>query len=227
MFAQLMLVVGAAAYHVAQLRPVPHVRARSSTPVSFEEVEEIDPGEVAGLRVLKYPHPLLRAENSDVVKFDYHLKQLTKKMFKLMYASRGVGLAAPQVGINQRLMVVNWDGDPGQSKSELVLCNPKIVDMSSARDVDVEGCLSFPGFTAAVERADAIEVEFLTVKGKPRKLQLSGWEARVFQHEYDHLEGKLYATDRLGDEESARVQPELARLIARYDEQALGMPAAP
>ena len=82
-------------------------RARTAVPVSFEEVEEIDPGEVGGLCVLKYPHPLLRAENVPVEKFDYHLKQLAKRMFKLMYASRGVGLAAPQVAINLRLMVVN------------------------------------------------------------------------------------------------------------------------
>ena len=226
--AHALLLAGSTAFHLPTLPPRYGcaAAARNDRPVMFEEVEEIDPGEVEGLRVLQYPHPLLRAENCDVEKFDYELKQLTKRMFKLMYASRGVGLAAPQVGINQRLMVVNWEGDPGKSKSELVLCNPRIVEMSSRTDVDVEGCLSFPGFTADVERAEAIVVEFLTVKGKPRKLELSGWEARVFQHEYDHLEGKLYATDRLNDEERARVKPQLERLTARYDEQAVGAPAA-
>ena len=223
MFAHALLLASAAAYHVA----VPPPTRGSRVPVMFEEVEELDPGEVGGLRVLKYPHPLLRAENSDVEKFDYELKQLTKKMFKLMYASRGVGLAAPQVGINQRLMVVNWDGDPGRSKSELVLCNPQIVEMSSMTEMDIEGCLSFPGFTADVARAQSIVVEFLTAKGKPRRLELSGWEARVFQHEYDHLDGMLYATDRLSEAEGTRVQPELERLIGRYDEQAAGAPAAP
>ena len=207
--------------------PARGIRARSSVPVRcFEEVEEVDPGEVAGLRVLKYPHPLLRAENSAVEKFDYHLKQLTKRMFKLMYKSRGVGLAAPQVGINQRLMVVNWEGDPWKAGSELVLCNPSIVEQSSDTNVEVEGCLSFPGFTADVERALNIVVEFQTVKGKPRRLELSGWEARVFQHEYDHLDGKLYATDRLSDAERARAQPELDRLIRKYDEAAVGAPPA-
>ena len=212
-----ILASGAASYHLCALPP-PHSRhVRSSVPCSFEETEENDPGEVAGLRVLKYPHPLLRAENSAVEKFDYDLKQLTKRMFKLMYASRGVGLAAPQVGINQQLMVVNWEGDPGRSKSELVLCNPSIVEASSATDIEPEGCLSFPGFTAEVARAEAIVVEFQTVKGKPRRLELSGWEARVFQHEYDHLEGKLYATDRLSAAESERVQPQLERLARAYD----------
>lgn len=227
-FACAILFAGTAAgFHVAMPpQAARHGRAFNHGPVMFEEVEEIDPGEVEGLRVLQYPHPLLRAENTEVEKFDYALKQLTKRMFKLMYASRGVGLAAPQVGINQRLMVVNWEGDPGMTKSELVLCNPRIVEMSSTTDVDVEGCLSFPGFTADVERAEAIVVDFLTVKGKPRRLELSGWEARVFQHEYDHLEGKLYATDRLKEEESTRVRPLLRRLTDRYDEQAVGAPAA-
>ena len=226
MFAlQSLLVAGAAAYHIAGT-PLSHGHARCAAPTSFEEVEEVDPGEVEGLRVLKYPHPLLRAENAEVEKFDYDLKQLSKRMFKLMYASRGVGLAAPQVGINKRLMVVNWDGDPTKTKSELVLCNPRSIEVSGTAEVEVEGCLSFPGFTAEVGRADAIVVEFLTVKGKPRRLELSGWEARVFQHEYDHLDGKLFATDRLSEDESIRVQPQLERLIGRYDELAVGAPAA-
>ena len=83
----------AEAYHLIAAPPA-HFH-RHVAPRCFEEVEEVDPGEIAGLRVLKYPHPLLRAENSAVERFDYHLKQLTKRMFKLMYASRGVGLAAP------------------------------------------------------------------------------------------------------------------------------------
>lgn len=219
-----VVVAATAAYHIA-VPPLSQGCVRCVAPKSFEEVEEIDPGEVEGLRVLQYPHPSLRAENIEVGKFDYALKQLTKRMFKLMYASRGVGLAAPQVGINKRLMVVNWDGDPTRTKSELVLCNPRIIEMSGTTEVEVEGCLSFPGFTAEVARADAIVVEFVTVKGKARKLELSGWEARVFQHEYDHLDGKLYATDRLADDESTRVQPQLERLVARYDELAVGAPA--
>ena len=220
----LAVLVGAAAYSF--VLPTPRLPAacragdRGAAPVSFENTEEVDPGEVAGLRVLKYPHPSLRAENAEIEKFDYDLKQLTKRMFKLMYASRGVGLAAPQVGINQRLMVVNWEGDPGMSRSELVLCNPSIVEKSSGTATEPEGCLSFPGFIADVERATSIVVEFQTVKGKPRRLELDGWEARVFQHEYDHLDGKLYATDRLNEAESERVQPELDRLTADYDDDA-------
>ena len=224
-----VLIAGAAAYNLLAVPPHGHhtARRRSAAPVGFQQTEEVDPGEVEGLSVLKYPHPLLRAENSEVEKFDYPLKQLTKRMFKLMYASRGVGLAAPQVGINQRLMVVNWEGDPGQSKSELVLCNPSIVEQSTETDVEPEGCLSFPGFIADVARAESIVVEFQTVKGKLSRLELSGWEARVFQHEYDHLDGKLYATDRLSEEESAGVQPELERLRRSYDAEKAASAGAP
>jgi peptide deformylase len=211
-----LLIVSAASYRIA-VPPLPRGYARCNAPACFEEVEEHDPGEIAGLRVLKYPHPSLRAENSNVEEFGDNLKQLTRKMFKMMYASEGVGLAAPQVGINQRLMVVNWQGDPGRSNLEVVLCNPQIVKMSSETEVDVEGCLSFPGFTADVERSTNIVVEFTSVEGKPKSLELDGWEARVFQHEYDHLDGKLYATDRLDAKERVRVQPALDRLVDRYD----------
>lgn len=227
MVAITLLFAGAAAYNLLAVPPQGRHTVRRSALVGFEQTEEVDPGEVAGLRVLKYPHPLLRAENSDVEKFDYHLKQLTKRMFKLMYASRGVGLAAPQVGINKRLMVVNWDGDPGMSSSELVLCNPSISKKSTETETEPEGCLSFPGFTADVARAESIVVEFQTVKGKPRRLELSGWEARVFQHEYDHLDGKLYATDRLSAEESERVQPELERLRRNFDAEETATSDAP
>ena len=201
-------------------------RTRHVTPLLKEE--EVDPGAIPGtsLRVLKYPHPKLRAPNQEVDEFGYSLKQLTKEMFKVMYASRGVGLAAPQVGINKRLMVVNWEGDPARSNCELVLCNPSIIEASSTTDVDEEGCLSFPGFTADVQRSESITVEFQTVKGKARRLELDGWEARVFQHEFDHLDGKLYATDRLSESERTRVQSELERLIQEYDEDTVGHPPA-
>ena len=112
--------------------------------------DEINPGAVAGtnLRILEYPHPLLRAPNADVTEFDDELKQLTKEMFDIMYASRGVGLAAPQLGINKRLMVFNPEGDPKKWLSELVLCNPEIEEYSTSTALEEEGCLSFPGFTA-------------------------------------------------------------------------------
>lgn len=179
--------------------------------------EEINPGAVDGtdLRILEYPHPLLRAPNSEVVSFDDSLRKLTQEMFAIMYASRGVGLAAPQLGINKRLMVFNPEGKKEKWMSEVVLCNPRIVEWGSGREMDEEGCLSFPGFTADVDRAVWIQVEYQNGRGKQMRKKLDGWEARIFQHEYDHLDGVLYV-DRLDEVEKARIQPELDRLVAAH-----------
>ncbi len=188
---------------------------RSRQPYLLQSDDETNPGAVAGLKILEYPHPLLRAANDDVETFDEALADLARRMFKLMYASRGVGLAAPQVGVNKRLMVFNPDGDPKRWMSEVVLCNPTIVESSSRQALEEEGCLSFPGFVADVRRPSVIKVEYQNAKGKKQKKKLSGWEARIFQHEYDHLDGVLYV-DRLDDAWRGRVQPKLDDLIRAH-----------
>ncbi|EKX50472.1 hypothetical protein GUITHDRAFT_66830, partial [Guillardia theta CCMP2712] len=161
------------------------------------------------LRVLKYPHPKLRAPDEEVTEFDDNLRKTIKEMFLVMYASRGVGLAAPQakqVGINKRIMVFNPEGDKKKWLQEIALINPKIVEMSEGTDVETEACLSFPGMQGKVRRHKWIKIEAQDLKGKTIKkkarnfLQFTGWTARVFQHEYDHLEGVVYI-DRLEDEE--------------------------
>lgn len=177
--------------------------------------EEIDPGEVAGLTVLKYPHPLLRAPNVEVTEFDDELRDLARRMFKMMYASGGVGLAAPQVGKNVRLMVFNPDGDERKLGGEVVLVNPQIVGSAEGVELGDEGCLSFPGFGAQVERAKWIKVKAFNLKGKPFTKKYVGWEARIFQHEYDHLDGVLYV-DRLSEDERKTVQPDLDRLVTAH-----------
>ncbi|KAL3894330.1 MAG: hypothetical protein SGPRY_013839, partial [Prymnesium sp.] len=123
---------------------------------------EINPGAVKGteLRILEYPHPTLRSESCDVVDFDYSLKKLTREMFAVI---------APQVGVSRRLMVYNPTGDSRQRKAEVVLCNPVIVEYSDEKDVEEEGCLSFPGFTADVERSIWIKVEFQDMKDFPNR----------------------------------------------------------
>jgi peptide deformylase len=181
--------------------------------------DEVNPGAVPGtaLRVLEYPHPLLRAPNEEVVDFaNDALRGLTKQMFAIMYASRGVGLAAPQLGVNKRLMVFNPEGDSRKWMAEVVLCNPRIVEFSSTAALDEEGCLSFPGFTADVRRSSWIKVEYQNLKGKLLRKKYAGWEARIFQHEYDHLDGVLYV-DRLSEAERKRVQPELDALVGKLE----------
>ena len=148
------------------------------------EVEK-DPGEVKGtkLKILKYPHPLLRADNEDITVFDDKLKQTAAEMLLLMHASEGIGLAAPQVGINKRLMVFQTTFE-----KEMVLVNPKIVSQSSETESEEEGCLSFPQINGDVNRSTSIEVEYQTETGEKFLQKFAGLEARVFQHEYDHLQ---------------------------------------
>lgn len=184
--------------------------------------KEIDPGVVDGtdLRVLKYPHPSLRAENAEITfeeLKDGSITKIAKEMFLLMYAAEGVGLAAPQVGINKRLMVYNESGDRQKWLDEVVMVNPRIVEFSEATDVETEGCLSFPDMNGEVERSKWIKVEALNLKGKKTKRKFTGWEARIFQHEYDHLDGKVYI-DRLTEEGRKEVQPRLDELIAEFGE---------
>jgi peptide deformylase len=136
-------------------------------------------------------------------------------MFLVMYASRGVGLAAPQVGINKRLMVYNESGDPKDWMGETVMINPIIVEFSDATDIEQEGCLSFPAIRGDVERSRWIKVEAMNIRGKKFKKKFRGWEARIFQHEYDHLDGKVFI-DRLTADSRKEAQPKLDGLISDF-----------
>ena len=190
----------------------------------FSTTEEVDPGIVEGtdLRVLKYPHPALRAPNEEIPIEELtgpgcDISKIAKEMFLVMYATKGVGLAAPQVGINKRLMVYNPEGDPKKWMQETIMVNPKIVEYSEAKEWDEEGCLSFPDMSGDVERSKWIKVEAQNLKGKKIKKKFKGWEARIFQHEYDHLDGTVYI-DRLTQEGRAKVQVTLEELISNYGE---------
>jgi peptide deformylase len=189
---------------------------------SAAEKEEVDPGKVEGtdLEVLKYPHPSLRAENAEITEEELksgEIKKIAKEMFLVMYATQGVGLAAPQVGINKKLMVYNESGDKMKWLQETVMINPKIVAFSEALDVENEGCLSFPDMRGDIERSKWIKVEALNLKGKKMKKKFKGWEARIFQHEYDHLDGIVYP-DRLSEEGKTEVQGRLDELVAEFGE---------
>lgn len=188
----------------------------------FSLKEEVDPGRVEGtdLMIAKYPSPALRNENAEICEEelkDGSISKLAKEMFLVMYAAEGVGLAAPQVGVNKRLMVYNQSGDPKKWLDEVVMVNPRITEFSEAKDIEAEGCLSFPDMQGDVERSKWIKVEALSLKGKKIKKKFSGWEARIFQHEYDHLDGVVYI-DRLTEEGRSEVQPRLDELIEEFGE---------
>jgi peptide deformylase len=141
-----------------------------------------------------------------------------------MYAAEGVGLAAPQVGINKKLMVYNESGDRQKWLDEVVMVNPRIVEFSDGKDVDIEGCLSFPGMSGDVERSKWVKVEALNLRGKKIKRKFTGWEARIFQHEYDHLDGVVYI-DRLLEGSKEEVKDRLSELVNEYDPNTGGAPA--
>ncbi|CAK9882938.1 unnamed protein product, partial [Sphagnum jensenii] len=184
------------------------------------------------LQVVLYPDPRLRAKNKIINVFDEKLQQLVQEMFDIMYKTDGVGLAAPQVGVNVRLMVYNPVGERGQGE-EYVLVNPQIVKYGKNQDVFAEGCLSFPTFgsdpkkaptiEADVERPKSVRVEAQDIKGKKFAMTLKEWQARIFQHEYDHLEGTLYF-DRMSPEVLDSIQLDLKKLEELY-EQRTGLPA--
>ncbi|GMH69328.1 hypothetical protein TrST_g1130 [Triparma strigata] len=192
----------------------------SNNPLGVDE--EVDPGAVPGTdyRIVKYPHPSLRLNNEECTPEQISsgtISLISKQMFKIMYAANGVGLAAPQIGVNLRLMVYNPSGDPKKWMEETVWVNPKVVSSSDSLSVEEEGCLSFPDMQGLVERPKWIKVEGLNLKGKVLKKKFTGFEARVFQHEYDHLDGVVYVDRLTTDEERERVKGRLDELVEEFD----------
>ena len=145
------------------------------------------------------PDPVLRRKAHKVTVFDKELQVLIDDMIDTMRDAPGVGLAAPQVGISQRVIVVEYGGDDDEDedapKKLFTVVNPEIVETSSDMVDGTEGCLSVPRMMGEVSRHEKIVVKGLNRYGKPVKIKLSGWLARIFQHEIDHLDGILY-TDR-------------------------------
>ncbi len=136
-------------------------------------------------------------------------------MYRRMYASRGVGLAAPQVGIKQRILVINPEGDPEKTDQEMALINPRITELFGAETTMEEGCLSFPGIYAEVTRPDGCRITAQGIDGKQLELEFEGFASRVIQHEYDHLQGILLV-DRMSPADKLRHRAALDELIATY-----------
>ena len=129
--------------------------------------------------------PVLREHAREVTEFDRGLRKLAKRMIRTMKDAPGVGLAAPQVGVLQRLLVYDVDDDPR------VLANPVLDEFSDETEEADEGCLSVPGVTMPVERPVSVRVRGLDEYGEPVDFRAEGFEARVIQHENDHLDGVL------------------------------------
>ena len=138
-------------------------------------------------QIRQYPDPVLRLEAQEVEAFDDDLAQLVSRMTRLMQDAQGVGLAANQVGVLRRVVVLLADDE----EEPRVLVNPVILDRSDETEEETEGCLSLQGVVIPVERAISLRVEARDADGAPVELELEGLAARVAQHEVDHLDGVL------------------------------------
>ena len=141
------------------------------------------------LKILRYPDPRLHQKAKPVALVDDRVRDLARRMAETMYAAPGIGLAATQVDVHERIVVI----DVSEDKSDLrVFVNPEIVEASAVRQVHEEGCLSVPGIYDEVERPERVTVTALDLDGQPFTLHADGLLAVCIQHEIDHLDGRVF-----------------------------------
>jgi len=162
---------------------------------------------MAILKVLHYPDPRLRLEAQAVTTVDGRTRALIDDMFETMYEAPGVGLAAPQVDVQQRIIVVDVTEDRSQP---LCFINPEILALEGMQKME-EGCLSIPGVYELVSRAEKIKVRALNRDGERFEMEAEGLLATCIQHEIDHLEGKLFI-DYLSELKRGRVQKKMEKV---------------
>lgn len=162
--------------------------------------------------IKRYPDPFLRKRSEEVNEIDDSLQELISDMFSAMEEERGIGLAAPQVGVAKRVIVISVED---RKFSRLALINPVIVHLSGETDMMEEGCLSLPGVNADVERSIEAVVRGTTKNGRLVEISAKGLLARALQHEIDHLDGILFI-DRLNPKERKSIAKELEELDRQY-----------
>jgi peptide deformylase len=141
--------------------------------------------------IITIPDPVLRKQAAAVERVDDELRRLMDDMLATMYDAPGVGLAAPQIGILRRLIVMDAAKDEDE-KTPIVMVNPRILERSEEMRTHEEGCLSIPEVTAEVERPAVTRVAYLDREGKPQEAALEGIWSTIVQHEIDHLNGVLF-----------------------------------
>jgi peptide deformylase len=163
------------------------------------------------LKIICWPDPRLLKKSAPVESFNEELRALAQRMIELMREARGVGLAAPQVGHNIRLFVMNPTAQPGD---ERIYVNPVLAEPDEEEEGE-EGCLSLPGINIKVVRSKIMTLEARDLGGRRVELRDSGYPARIWQHEFDHLNGTLL-TDRMGALAKLSNKKTLAELKANY-----------
>jgi len=147
--------------------------------------------------ITTFPDKVLRKKCKVVDSFNEDLQELIEDMIETMRDAPGVGLAAPQIGLSKRVIVIEFGDEKDEDipKQLFVMVNPEIIEQSQETVAGIEGCLSVPGLVGEVDRAKVVTVKGLNQQGEPLKIRAQGWLARIFQHEIDHINGILY-TDR-------------------------------
>jgi peptide deformylase len=169
------------------------------------------------MQIIRYPHPALRWKSKPITRIDPDLRRTVRAMFDCMYENKGIGLAANQVALPYRLFVMNATGDPAVADAEKVFLNPEIVRRKGSSE-DEEGCLSLPQLYGQVRRAEKIVVIAFDLEGQDFEYSLDELEARIVQHEYDHIDGVLFI-DRMTDTARRELEPRLADFEAHFRRQ--------
>ena len=163
---------------------------KSKSNGSLEKVSKEQTG-TPSLEIYKLGDDVLRQNAKRISKVDNSIRTLAKEMLQSMYAAKGIGLAAPQIGINKELLVIDINFEDS-SAEPLILINPEITNYGSTLNSYEEGCLSIPGVYLNVVRPSTIKFKFRDEMGRPRKMKADGLLARCIQHEMDHLNGVLF-----------------------------------
>ncbi|MEE2730798.1 MAG: peptide deformylase [Pseudomonadota bacterium] len=161
---------------------------------------------MAILDILEFPDPRLRTKAKPVTKVDDNIRKLTDDMLETMYEAPGIGLAATQVNVHQRIVVIDVSEEKNQP---LVLINPEFEVISGEQDFD-EGCLSVPGYYETVTRAEKIRLHALNRDGEPYEMVCDGILSVCIQHELDHLDGKLFV-DHISKLKRERIRKKLVK----------------
>jgi peptide deformylase len=168
---------------------------------------------VSELSIITYPHPTLRYPAKPLKRVDARLSEIVRRMFELMYEHRGVGLAATQVNLPLQLFIMNPSGQPGEG-SETVMINP-VISRPRGTEIAEEGCLSLPDIHGNVPRAQSIRVSAYALDGTEIDQDFTGYDARIIQHETDHLHGRLFV-DRMKERDVGQIQEELESLSTDF-----------
>jgi peptide deformylase len=170
------------------------------------------------LRILTYPDPKLRKKSIPVERIDKEIEKLLDDMAETMYDARGLGLAAPQVGVHLRVVIVDVSPRDGNSSGLIELINPVVIS-AEGEQIGEEGCLSIPGFTSEVKRKARVKVRALNRKGELFDIEGTSLLARAFQHEIDHLDGILFI-DRLSRLKRELLKKKIEKVLGREESYA-------